>query len=207
MKFDFFESKDAASFRKTWILAFAMAALLSFFTAGAALGSGGGGEHEAAPKGWVATDTYRVMNFAVLAIALFFLLRKPAAAALENRIKGIKEELSELEAKKKAAETSLAEYNKKLATMELEAEKIVAEYIRQGNEAKARILEEAASAAEKLEQQAKHNIEHEFSRAQEQLQAYILEKAFVKAEELIKNNITSADQDRLVDEYLKKVAA
>ena len=27
-------------------------------------------------KGWVATDTYKVMNFAVLAIGLFFILRK-----------------------------------------------------------------------------------------------------------------------------------
>jgi F-type H+-transporting ATPase subunit b len=206
MKFSFFEREEAAFFRRVRRLVFASALLLSLFAAGTALGSGGG-EHEAAPKGWVATDTYRVMNFAVLAAALFFLLRKPAAAALDGRIKGIKEQLSELEAKKKEAETALSEYNRKLATMEAEAEKIVAEYIRQGNEAKARILEEAASAADKLEEQAKRNIEHEFSRAKVQLQAYILEKAFVKAEELIKSNITSDDQDRLVDEYLKKVAA
>jgi len=55
-------------------------------------------------KGWVATDTYRVMNFAVLAIVLFILLRKPVSQALDSRIRGIKDQLSELETKKKDAE-------------------------------------------------------------------------------------------------------
>ncbi len=47
-----------------------------------------GGESEA--KGWVSTDTYRVMNFAVLAIGLFLLIRKPAtfANAISERILG-----------------------------------------------------------------------------------------------------------------------
>ncbi len=170
--------------------------------------SGEGGEHGgAAKKGWVATDTYRVMNFAVLAIALFFILRKPVAQAMDSRIKGIKEQLADLETKKKEAEKQLAQYNQKLSLLDKEAEKIVSEYIRQGNEAKERILKEAASAAEKIEEQAKKNIEHEFGQAKERLQEEILEKAIAKAEEMVKNNITGYDQDRLVDEYLEKVAA
>ena len=34
-----------------------------------------------------------------------------------------------------------------------------------------------------------------------------MEKAIVKAEELIKNKITSTDQDNMIDEYLEKVVA
>lgn len=115
-----------------------------------------GGEHEA--KGWVATDTYKVMNFTVLVVALFFLLRKPVAQALNGRIKGIKDQIDELEAKKKDAEKKLAEYNEKLSLLDKEAEQIVAEYIKQGNEAKARILKEAEGEAVKLEEHAKRNI-------------------------------------------------
>ena len=59
-------------------------AVLFFFYAGTALGSSEGGQGKA--EGWVATDTYRVMNFSVLAIALFILLRKPVAHALSGRI-------------------------------------------------------------------------------------------------------------------------
>ncbi|MFC1811791.1 hypothetical protein ACFL03_03775 [Thermodesulfobacteriota bacterium] len=180
-------------------------AVLFFFYAGTALGSSEGGQGKA--KGWVATDTYRVMNFAVLAIGLFILLRKPLAQALSGRIEGIKRQLSDLEEKKKAAEKELAEFNERLALLDQEAEKIIEEYIRQGNEAKARILEEAESAAVKLEEQAKRNIENEFKQAKERLQQDIMEKAIEKAEELIKSRITSADQDKMVDEYLEKVVA
>ena len=177
---------------------------LLFLFSGVAAASGGG---EGKSKGWVATDTYKVMNFAVLAIGLFILLRKPVAQALNDRIKGIKEQLSELEEKKEAAEKKLAEYNEKFLKLDREAEQIVAEYITQGNEAKARILKEAESAALKLEEQAKKNITNEFKKAKSKLHEEILEQALVQAEDIIQNKITSKDQDKLVDEYLEKVVA
>jgi len=39
------------------------------------------------------------------------------------------------------------------------------------------------------------------------LQEEIIQKALVKAEEIIKARITDDDQNRLVDEYLEKVVA
>lgn len=158
-------------------------------------------------KGWVKTDTYKVMNFGVLAIGLFLILRKPVSQALDSRIKGIKDQLSELETKKKEAEKELVKYNERFSLLEQEAEELVEEYIRQGNEAKARIIEEAKKAAEKLEEQARRNIENEFKKAKIKLQQDTLEKALVNAETLIKNKITAQDQDKLVDEYLEKVVA
>ena len=118
---------------------------------------------------------------------------------------GIQDQLADLEEKKKGADKQLAEYDKRLALLDKEAEKIVAEYVKQGNETKFRILQEAKAAAEKIEEQARKNIEHEFGMAKETLQVEIFERALTKAEDIIKGNITSADQDRLVDEYLEKV--
>jgi F-type H+-transporting ATPase subunit b len=189
--------------RKGSILLVVMAMLFLCFTGISAASS----EHESGSKGWVATDTYKVMNFGVLAIGLFLLLRKPASQALNSRIRGIKDQLSELEGKKKAAENQLAEYNEKFAHLEQEAEKLIEDYIRQGNEAKARIIEEAKQAAEKLEENARRNIEHEFKRVKLELQQEILEKALQKSEEIIKSKITAKDQEKLVDEYLDKVVA
>ena len=174
--------------------------------AGVVFASSEGGEH-AAKKGWIATDTYRVMNFAVLAIAIFFIARKPVSQMLGSRIQGIKDELKELEEKKKDAEKTLADYNAKLAELEKEGEAIVEQYIQQGKVTREKILAEAATAAEKLEEQARRNIEHEFKDARKKLQRDIVEKALLKAEELVKNTITPGDQDRLVDEYLEKVGA
>lgn len=164
-------------------------------------------EGETKSKGWVATDTYKVMNFGVLAIGLFLLMRKPVSQALNSRISGIKEQLSELEEKKQAAEKQLAEYTEKFSSLEQETEKLIEDYIRQGNAAKARIINEAKKSAEKLEEQARRNIDHEFKQAKLELQQEILEKALEKSEKILKDKITAKDEEKLVDEYLDKVVA
>ena len=161
-------------------------------------GDGGGG-------GWQATDTYRVMNFAVLLALLIFLLRKPAAQFLNGRIKGIQEQLEDLEEKKKAAEKKLADYNERLAKLTEESEQIIAQYKQQGEAAREKILQEAEAAAKKLEEQARRTIDHEFNQAKKQLETEVLEKAIAKAEDKLKSRITDADQGKLIDEYLNEV--
>jgi F-type H+-transporting ATPase subunit b len=178
--------------------------LLLFGFIGGALGSA---EGEQPSKGWETTDYYKLMNFTLLVIVLFLLLRKPVSQAMNNRIKQIEDQFSELEAKKNEAEKELAEYNKKFLQLEQEAEKIIAEYVKQGNEAKQRILQEAETATHKLEEQARKNLEHEFEKAKLKLREEVLEQALDKAEKIIKNKITTEDQKRLVDEYLDKVVA
>lgn len=178
--------------------------LLSLCLAATAIASSpeqGGGKH------WLDTDWYRVMNFSVLIGALFFLLRKPVSQALNGRIEGIKTELEELEAKKKEAEKKLVKYNEQIAALEKETEKIVAEYKRQGEAARDRIIEASKMTAAKLEEQAKRTIENEFKNAKLKLQEEIIEKTLTRAEKLVKEKITSEDQNRLVDEYLNKVVA
>jgi len=191
---------------KTGSIVILMLFLACFFV-GSAWCSSDGEKGAQGKKGWVATDTYRAINFVVLAVALFLLVRKPASRALNSRINEIKSQLDELEKKKKDAEEELARYNEKLSRLDEEAKNIAAEYKKQGNEAKARILEAAASAAEKLEAQALRNIEHEFKEAQIKLQDEIAEEALAKAEEKISFNITMDDQDKLINDYLDKVVA
>lgn len=183
---------------------FARGALLTLLLTGSVLAGSG---TAFAAKGWVATDTFRVMNFAVLFFGLFFLLRKPLKQALNARIKGIKDQLDDLETRRKAAEKELAKYKEQLALLDKESEKIVDEYIKQGEAAQAKIIAEAESAAEKLQEQAHRNIEHEFKLAEVALKEEILENALQRAEEIIKSKVSTDDQERLVDDYLTKVVA
>lgn len=219
MRFPVFSREGLFTVHRT--AAVLAAALMLFCFAGGGLSSTGGEqgtehaaggeqgtEHAAPPsKGWQATDTYKVMNFAVLAVALVFLLRKPVKQALADRIQSIKTQLSELEAQKAAAEAELAKYNQRFQKLDQEAEKLIAQYVQQGEEAKARILKEAETAADKLQEQARRNIEHEFKKARQELQDDVLEKALAKAEEMVRDRISDGDQERLVDDYLSKVVA
>jgi F-type H+-transporting ATPase subunit b len=148
---------------------------------------------------------WRTMNFVVLAGALIFLLRKPIAQALEARRQGIRDQLDDLEKQKQEAEKQLAEYKTKLSRLEQEVGAIVAEYVKQGEALKEKIIEEAKASAEKLQDLAKKNIEHEFDKAKQELRAEVADQAVAMAEALIKKNVNDEDQNRIIDEYLTKV--
>ncbi|RJP36848.1 MAG: ATP synthase F0 subunit B [Desulfobacteraceae bacterium] len=181
--------------------AIALAALLLISVADAAFAASGGGYG----SHWQSTDTFRIINFLVLAGLVFFLLRKPAAQFLGDRIKGIQEQLKELEQKKIEAEKKLAEYTRRLADLSAESDQIIDEYRRQGESMRENILKAAETAAAKLESQARRNIEHEFKKARVELEMEIMEKAISRAETMLEKNITDKDQERLVGEYLDKV--
>lgn len=186
---------------------FAMAGLILFMGAGLVLASSAGDAEGVEHMGWLATDTYKLINFAVLAGALFYLARKPVKEFFSSRITSIKDELADLEQKKADAEKALAVYAEKIANLDKESEKIVADYVRQGEDARKRILAEAELQAEKLEEMAKRNIEQEFKAAKVSLLQQVAEKAFQRAEGLVRESISPEDQDRLVDDYLAKVVA
>jgi F-type H+-transporting ATPase subunit b len=133
-------------------------AALVLFLGGIALASSDGG-HGVVHNAWLGIDTAKVINFAVLIIALFFVARKPVAEFFSSRAKGIEDEIKILEQKKADAEKKLAEYQARFKSLDQESKKIVEEYIKQGEEAKVRILAEAETQAIKLEAMAKRNIE------------------------------------------------
>jgi F-type H+-transporting ATPase subunit b len=202
MKFSGFERQFGSKKHRTILIGLVVILLCLLF--GAAMASSGG---DSGAKGWVKTDWFRVMNFVVLAGVLFFVLRKPVSKALSSRIKDIQEQLESLEAQRAQAEKKLAQYNEKLSQLESEAAKIVDAYIKQGSEAKAKILKEAEQTAEKMRVQARRNIEHEFDKAKQKLQQEVVESSLQKAAESLKKEITTQDQDKLIDEYINKVVA
>lgn len=179
---------------------------LGFALCGFAWASSEGG-HGVVHNAWLSIDTWKVLNFGILAVAGFFLAKKPVAQFFSSRAKSIEDEIKELELKKADAQKKLSEYQAKFKNLDQESKQIVEDYIKQGKEAKARILAEAEAQAGKLEDMAKRNIQQEFKMAKAKLQHEIVEKAMEKAEEVIKASISSDDQDQLVDEYLKKVVA
>lgn len=156
---------------------------------------------------WLTSDTWKVLNFTLLVIIGFLLLKKPAAQFFSSRKKNIADEINELEQKKAQAQKELASYQAKFKNLDQESKEIVDNYIKQGEEAKARIIAEAKAQAEKLEEMAKNTIEQEFKSAKASLQLEISEMAMERAEEIIKTSISAEDQDKLVDQYLEKVVA
>jgi len=172
------------------------------------LASGGeaahGGGHGISPEK-INDFIWRTVNFLVFAAILIKLVAKPAKAFFAQRTSDIGESFEELEAKKAEAEAALKAAETRLAEVGAEREKLMAQFQAEGEAEKAKIIEKAHMVAARIKDMAAHSIAQEFKKASQELKREVAEQATQMAEELIKKEITFADQTKLVEEYLQKV--
>ena len=169
-------------------------------TAGVVWASSEGG-HSMWPDFW-----QRVLNFVILMSVLIFVFKKlNVKGLLAKRTESIANTLNELETKKKEAEKTYEEYKQKLSQLDKETDRILQEYIEQGEREKARIIANAEKAAVEIREQTDIAIEQEIKSAKEGLQQEIAELSVTAAEVLLKEKIGEEDQQKLVDEFMTKV--
>ncbi len=172
---------------------------------------GHGGDAHAAPDSLSPEKLkdlgFRVMNFIVLLAILVYFGAKPIANGLGARRKQIRDELEDLETKKRDAEKAYNDFSAKLESVEKDVGSIVEKAVAQAEVEKARILEAAEKSAEDIKRSAEMAIANEVTAAKRTLKVEATEQAAVMAEELIVKNLTSDDQVKIIEDYLDKVGA
>jgi F-type H+-transporting ATPase subunit b len=162
-------------------------------------GSGKGSE-EAHEQTWLQTAA-KVANFAILAGALAYFLRRPITTYLASRETQIRQDLVAAAETRSAATAQLADIDKKLQSLPAELDALR----RQGAEDVAaeqrRIAQTAAAERERLIEQTRREIEMRLRVARRELTEHAAQLAINVAEERIKRSITPDDQLRLVDRY------
>ena len=141
-------------------------------------------------------------------LILLFILKKaawtPIVKALEEREKGIKDDIESARSAREEAEKSMDDYRKKLAEAQTEAQKVVEkarhDAERVGEELKAKYKADAESQLEK----ARKQIELEKQAAINEIRGEIATLAITAAEKIITKNLNSEDNRRLVMEGLKE---
>ncbi|MDX9708102.1 MAG: ATP synthase F0 subunit B [Trichloromonas sp.] len=165
-----------------------------------------GGEGHPVDSGVLLKDfLYRLFNFAVTFGLLAYFVTKPIRKGLAGRKEGIEKSLAEAKAAQERAEAKFAEYDNKLTQASAEIDGIYAAIKREGELERERILANAREMALKIEEEAKKSAALEIAKARIELQREASDMALKLAEELLKKNFNSNDQNRLVDEYMKKV--
>jgi F-type H+-transporting ATPase subunit b len=148
----------------------------------------------------------RLLNFAILVTVLVIIFKKlDVKSFFRKRTESIADTLNELEIKKKEAEKTYEEYKQKLSQLDKETDRILQEYIEQGEREKARIIANAEKAAAEIRVATDRAIEQEIKSAKEGLQAEIAELSVTAAEALLKEKIGAEDQEKLVDDFMQKV--
>ena len=171
---------------------------------GVAWCSGGEAAHGEHALNW-ADFLFRLLNFGIMLAILVWLLKKPAGNFFTSRREDIKQLLAELESKRTEAEAKGAEYQAKLAALEVETRAIVSELIMEGETEKKKIIEAAERQAVYLKEQAKLAAQQEIKTARDSLQAEVSELSVTAAETLLRKNIKAEDQQRLVRDFMTKV--
>jgi F-type H+-transporting ATPase subunit b len=165
----------------------------------AATGEGGGEEHGSSGMGW------KIFNFALLVIGVYFAWTKAISKMLDKRGSDIKAAMDEAAKVKAAAEAKKKEYEEKLALLDSRIRHIQDELRLEGEAEKEKIAAEAKESAERIIAQAKLVADQEVQKAKDELRREAAELSMGMAEELLKKELTAADQKRLVGDYLSKL--
>lgn len=178
--------------------------MMSLVFCGLAFASGGeGGGHAG---GNVADLMYRILNFVLLVIILFFVIRKTTIKDFfANRKEEIRQKLESLKRDRDAAESRCNELEKKLREFEIQKKEIVDQFRADGAAEKAKIIKEARERSAQILAQANLTIEREFQAAREKLLHQMVEVAAERAENIIARQIKDSDQDHLVSEFIERV--
>lgn len=174
--------------------------LLAFNGLASASAEGGHGEG----LNWADFFT-RLFVFAVLVGLMVKLTKKHIVNFFSSRRAQIQGLLAELEAKQKEAEERNTATKAKLAALEEETRKIVAEMVAEGEAERQRIVDAATKQAEYIKGQAQLAIQQEAKAARESLQREIADLSVAAAEELLRKSIQADDQDRLVRDFMTRV--
>ncbi len=194
---------------KRWSLATLISLGLTLLLVGVAMASEAahGGGHGGISPAKMTDFTWRSVNFLVFAGLLIFLLVKKVnvKAVFAKRSDEIAQTLEDLENQKAAAAAALKEMEARLAEVAKEREEIIKMYVAEGEMEKSKILDKANVVAERLKEMAALTIQQETLKATQSLREEVADLAAKMAEDLIKEKATFADQQGLVEEYLKKV--
>ena len=146
------------------------------------------------------------VNFAILFGGLWYFLKSPLSAYLRDRHTSIRKDLVEAATVSATAQSQLAEIDRKLQALpgEIEAlrhrgsEEIAAE--------EARIATLAAAERERLLEQTRREIDLQLRLAKRELVEHTADLAVQLASSRIEQQMTPADQERIVDRYLTDVS-
>jgi F-type H+-transporting ATPase subunit b len=148
---------------------------------------------------------WRVLNLAILLWILIKFAGKPLKEYFAGRRDSIQKGVQEAQEAKAEAERIYREYQEKLAGLDDEL-KVIEERARlEGERESERMRQETEELVAKLQQQARRMAEQEIAGAKRQLRREAAEVALETAEKLVKENISDADRQRMVENYLDKV--
>ena len=160
---------------------------------------------ESGEHGGVRDLLFSALNFALLIGVLVYFARKPIADFFADRRRRIQEELEAAADLRTEAEARYAKWQRRLMDLESELAGIRETARERAAAEREHILADAAAGAERIRRDALAAVDQELLRARAQLRREAADLALELASETLRQQVTGADQDRLLDEFVATI--
>ena len=163
------------------------------------------GHGEAAHEESLGSFLSRLANFAILAGALWYLLRSPVRKYLADRAGQIRKGLADAAELKASAEAQRADVEARMKSLPGEIDALRIRGAQEVAAEEARIRDAAEAERQRLVDQARREVDLQLQAARRDLTRYAADLAVGVATERVKAQITDEDQQRLADRYVAQV--
>ncbi|MBW2542109.1 MAG: ATP synthase F0 subunit B [Deltaproteobacteria bacterium] len=147
------------------------------------------------------------VNLIILISVLVYFARKPLRAYFDKRRSGIQGELETAAEQLATAESTYANWQRRMIELDGELEAIRATSRQRAEAERERIIADARASADRIRRDAVAAVELELRRAREVLREEAAQLAIELAGERLTREVTDGDRDRLVDEFIDLIAA
>lgn len=151
------------------------------------------------------TLIFALINFFILLFCLKKFLYKPLFNMLDERASNIAKNVDEAEKAREEANALKAEYEDSLKEAQTKAQEIIQNANKLGEETRAEIVAKAREEAARAADKAREEINREKEQALKDLRAEVADLAVDAAGKIIGRNVTVADHENLVNEFIKEV--
>ncbi len=151
------------------------------------------------------TLIFALINFLILLFCLKKFLYKPLFNMLDERASTIAKNVDDAEQAREEANALKAEYEASLKEAQTKAQEIIQNANKLGEETRAEIIAKAREEAARASEKAREEINREKEQALKDLRAEVADLAVDAASKIIGRNVTIADHENLVNEFIKEV--
>ena len=149
----------------------------------------------------------QIICFFLILFILRIVMWKRFLKLLDDRKDRISSELRKIENSKKEVSDIKADYDRRIGRIELEAKAKIEEAISEGKNLVQAMKDKAEAESEKIFENAKENIRIEVAKATEDLKNTIVDLSVEVAGKVIEERLTTDDDKKLAEEFLKRMTA
>ena len=152
------------------------------------------------------TVIFAIINFCILVVGLKVFLYKPVCNMLDSRKEEVANNLNSAEEAKLEAQKLKDEYAAQLQHARSEAQDIINQAAKIGEQTKTDIVNEAREEAARLTAKAQADIAREKTEALNEIRNEIADLAVLAAAKVVGKTIDVADHQNMVNDFVKEVA-